>query len=299
MAINLYNIKKWTKMLSGRSLLHVNQGCGTCFVPGEVKGYFNDLTQKVLNDPGPMERHEVPAYPTEKGTMVTPVGVFQYGLGAYDLYLRTNEEKYKNAFEMCVRWAVSNILADGGWINPQVTQGNSFSSMTQGEGAALLVRGYIEFGNIFYLSTARNALNKMLQSIDEGGTSDYTDGLVLFEFPDAPAVLNGWVFSLFGLYDFCQVTPDEKYQEALNLTLKTLEKQIDLFDNGYWSKYDCDKRIASPFYHDLHIAQLTTLLQVYPSKRIENVRDNFIADRDSRLKRTRAFCVKVKQKIFE
>ena len=134
MAINSYNLKKWAKMLTGRSLLHVNQGCGTCFVPGEVKGYFNDLTQKVLNDTGPMERHEVPTYPTEAGVMSTPVGVFQYGLGAYDLYLTTGDEKYKDAFMTCADWAVSNLRDDGSWINPQVTKGSKLSSMTQGEG---------------------------------------------------------------------------------------------------------------------------------------------------------------------
>ena len=153
--------------------------------------------------------------------------------------------------------------------------------------------------DVRFLDAARKALDMMLQPIADGGTSDYSDGLMLSEVPGDPIILNGWLFSLFGLYDFCQVEPDDHFSSALNLTLETLEKKITLFDNGYWSKYDCGKRLASPFYHDLHIAQLTTLLQIYPGKRIEEVRDRFEAYRNSRWKRTKAFCIKAKQKILE
>lgn len=166
-------------------------------------------------------------------------------------------------------------------------------------GGAILVRAFVESSDVRFLDAARKALNMMLRPIADGGTSDYSDGLMLSEVPGDPIILNGWLFSLFGLYDFCQVYFDDDFSNALNLTLKTLEKKITLFDNGYWSKYDCDKRIASPFYHDLHIAQLSTLLQIYPSKRIEEVRDNFKSYRDSRWKRAKAFCIKAKQKILE
>ena len=43
MAINIYNIKKWYKMLTGKSVLHVNQDLGKYFEAKELKGYYNNM----------------------------------------------------------------------------------------------------------------------------------------------------------------------------------------------------------------------------------------------------------------
>ena len=50
MGISLYKIKKWYKMMTGKSISHVNQGVGTCYSKTEVAGYYNDLTEKVTKD---------------------------------------------------------------------------------------------------------------------------------------------------------------------------------------------------------------------------------------------------------
>lgn len=46
MSLSVYNIKKWIRMLMGRSLLHVPQNIGNSFSLIEIKGYYNDLTHK-------------------------------------------------------------------------------------------------------------------------------------------------------------------------------------------------------------------------------------------------------------
>ena len=43
MGASLYNIKKWLKMISGNSIMHTKQDIGKCYVPGELKGYFNEI----------------------------------------------------------------------------------------------------------------------------------------------------------------------------------------------------------------------------------------------------------------
>lgn len=48
MGVNLFKIKKWTKMLRGNSVYHVNQNEGKYYSKTEVKGYYNNLTDKVL-----------------------------------------------------------------------------------------------------------------------------------------------------------------------------------------------------------------------------------------------------------
>ena len=38
-------------MVTGKSVLHVNQDIGKCFSTEEVKGYYNNLTEKVTMQP--------------------------------------------------------------------------------------------------------------------------------------------------------------------------------------------------------------------------------------------------------
>ena len=47
MAVTIIQIKRWYNMLLGKSVEHVNQDIGKFFKTDEVKGYYNNLTQKV------------------------------------------------------------------------------------------------------------------------------------------------------------------------------------------------------------------------------------------------------------
>ena len=38
-------------MLSGKSVWHVNQDIGKCFLKDEIKGYYNNMTEKVTKVP--------------------------------------------------------------------------------------------------------------------------------------------------------------------------------------------------------------------------------------------------------
>ena len=114
MGISIYKIKKWYKMMAGKSISHVNQGIGTCYSKTTVAGYYNDLTEKVTkDDPGVL----VPKYHVDTGEEIYfSIGVFQYGLAAYDLFITTHDEVYKNKLIACANWAVENQQKDGGWV---------------------------------------------------------------------------------------------------------------------------------------------------------------------------------------
>lgn len=91
--INLYNLEKWTKMLMGKSILHVNQGVGKCYSIEGIQGYYNDLTEKVLRD-NKINEIDLPTTKIESREVIYfPIAIFQYGLGAYDLYLLTRDKK--------------------------------------------------------------------------------------------------------------------------------------------------------------------------------------------------------------
>ena len=290
-------------MLRGRSVLHVNQDLGKCFSPHEVRGYYNNLTEKVTMEPSLLESDGLPLLDTGDGRMVYfPVAIFQYGLGAYDLFLMTGKNVYRRKFEQCLDWAVEHQEPTGAWSNFfYIYPDHPYGAMAQGEGASLLIRGHALTGKTMYVDLARKALDFMLAPIAEGGTTSYADnGVTLLEYTHLPAVMNGWIFAWFGLYDYVLSTSDEgPYAKVMEQTLLTLERTLPLFDRGYWSMYDLDGRIASPFYHNLHIAQMQAMYQLTGHEVFNHYALRWTADSRRRLSRTKAFVIKAWQKIIE
>ena len=289
-------------MIHGKSILHVNQDMGKSFVPGEIKGYFNNLTEKVTKEPELLDNDRLPLLKTEKrGEIEFPVGIFQYGLGAYDLYLQTGEGRYLAKFKQCVDWALTHQLDNGAWdILSFLYPDAPYSAMCQGEGASLLLRAYKRFNDERYLDAAAKAIEFMLLPVSDGGTSQY-DGndLILLEYTNLPAVMNGWIFASFGLYDMSLVSSDPRYKEAFLKTVDTLKKYLPRFDNGYWTKYDLDKKIASPFYHNLHVAQMQGLHLATGDPIFEEYADKWAKYQSKWWNRKRAFVKKAWQKIKE
>lgn len=262
MAISIYKIKKWYNMLAGNSVHHVNQDEGKIYSKDSVKGYYNNLTEKITRF-GRSDNHYPLTYVDTGEEIEFSIAIFQYGLAAYDLYLLSDKSDKDSLAKVksCADWAVDNQQEDGAWVtfeyeNPEYP----YSSMAQGEGMSLLIRAYIEFGKEQYLEAARKAKDFMLIPIEKGGTTKYKDNDVYFyECPREPLILNGWIFSIWGLYDYWKFTKDSESKKVLDMTLNTLERELPSYDLGYWSKYEDKSRIASPFYHHLHVAQLRVM----------------------------------------
>jgi heparosan-N-sulfate-glucuronate 5-epimerase len=301
MGISIYNIKKWTRMITGKSIEHVNQDVGKIYSLIEIKGYYNDLTEKVTKDPN-FNEIKLPILRTESGSdILFPISIFQFGLGAYDLLLMKEEKIFGEKFKICVDWAYENQLSNGSWSNFFHDQPNApYSSMAQGEGASLLIRAYVEFNEERYLTAAKKAINFMLIPLEDGGTTIYSNDDIFFqEFTNKPTVLNGWIFSLFGLYDYIKIVYDERLMNIYNCSIKTMVKHIGEFDNGYWSKYDNVNMITSPFYHKLHIAQLKVMYDITGESIFLEYAEKWSAYNNNTLNRLSAFIVKVGQKLVE
>lgn len=289
-------------MLTGKSIMHVNQDLGKYFSPGELKGYFNDLTEKVLRDPETLKAKTIPMSSDEKaGKVYFPIAIFQYGIGAYDLYIGTREEIYKDQFMRCVDWAIKNQEEIGAWNNFGFVQAEApYSSMCQGEGCSLLLRAYKETGNVIYLTAATKAIDFMLLPIEKGGTAEFlNEEIILHEYTNKPAILNGWIFSFFGLYELSLILKDKRYKELVEISICSLKNHLNEFDLGYWSKYDMGKMISSPFYHKLHIAQLKALVMIFGDLAFSEILVKFEKYQRSWWNRKRAFIKKAWQKIKE
>lgn len=302
MGISIYKIKKWYKIITGTSIMHVNQNMGKSFKPGALEGYFNNLTEKVLKDTVSLENKTLPSAEDESGNpVVFPVAIFQYGLGAYDLFLQTAQEQYRHQFLLCAQWAFDNQLESGAWSNFYfVYPDNPYGAMCQGEGSSLMLRAHKLTGEEKYLAAAKKALDFMLLPIEQGGTAKYNgEELVLLEYTHLPAVLNGWVFALAGLYDMVVADYGEKYEAALHQTIKTLVKYLPKFDSGYWSLYDLGGKLTSPFYHNLHIAQMQALALMTGEDIFDQFAEKWAKYEKNPLKKGIAFSKKAIQKILE
>ena len=299
-------IKRWINMLLGKSVHHVKQGVGKHYSKTEVKGYYNDLTEKV-SEKTKLDENGIPISTTITGlNAYFPIAIFQYALGLYDLYLETNDKDYLNRFLKIADWAVKNVDECGMWDcmgtlndSKHLTQ----SSMCQSEGVSVLLRAHIETKDKKYLNIANKAINFMIKSTLDGGTCLYDGNIVIFqEYVSLEfnlSVLNGWIFSIFGLYDYVIYTKNDKYEKLLNSTVNTLAKELNKYDRNYWSNYDQKGTIASPAYHDLHIKQLELLFDLFNKKEFKIYSTKWKKYQTNRIYKLIAMFTKLKQKVFK
>lgn len=299
----LFKIKRWYFMLSGKSIWHVNQDIGKVFSINEIEGYYNNLTEKVTKLPELLYTDQLPKLDLDNGQKVyMPVAIFQYGLGAYDLYLQTGEKKYLKKFYQAVEWTVAHQDEKGRWstffyIYPE----HPYGAMAQGEGASLLLRAYTHSGHIKYLESSQKAIDFMLLSVDKGGTTIYDNNGVMFaEYTHLPIVMNGWIFAWWGLYDYVLATHDTgDYKDLLERSCNTLVYFLPRFKASYWSKYDLGGMMASPFYHNLHIAQMQAMYELTSEDVFSQYARRWERQQKNPFCKSLAFVKKAAQKIAE
>lgn len=300
MGINIQKIKKWTNMLLGKSSYHVNQNEGLIYSREEIKGYYNNLTEKVTRFG--LDGNTIPTTVVDSGEeLYFSIAIFQYGLAAYDLFLLNNDSEMIEKTIACADWAVENQQVDGSWVTfLYENKEHPYSSMAQGEGISLLLRLYQVKKDARYLNASKKALEFMLIPKENGGTTKYDgEDVYFYECTEDPLILNGWIFSLWGVMDYCKFFKDAKVKSILDATLKTLEKRLPDFDLGYWSMYEDGMRISSPFYHSLHIAQLNVMYELTGRAVYKEYSDRFKEYQDSWINRKRAFITKAYQKVFK
>lgn len=303
MAVNIIQIQRWIKMLLGKSVEHVHQGVGKVYSKSEIKGYYNDLTEKVTMDKSLLYNDKLPLIKQLDGEYIYfPVAIFQYALGCYDLWLIEKKEIYKNKFMQCVSWILDKQDEKGGWDNFSYFYKNApYGAMAQGEGSSVLLRAYTLTGDVKYRNAAKKAIDFMLQDIKNGGTTEYVDGKVVFhEYTNQPVVLNGWIYAWWGLYDYVICTNDNgQYKHFLNESMNSLIISLPLFKNKYWSLYDYDKKLTSPFYHNLHIAQMKAMFDLTGVEIFKEYATKWQYQQGNIFCKSFAFIIKAIQKIRE
>lgn len=214
----------------------------------------------------------------EIGVQYHPIGIAQYALGNFELYLDTGNSSYKQAFLNQVYWLMENakITTSGAAV---WEFGYSFmprynlsipwiSAMAQGQIISVLLRAYQLTEDAEFFNTAERALRTFHHATHDGGVT-WTDaeGLVFYEeYPTEPPthVLNGHVWAMFGVYDYYRVTNSQDALNLFNAGVSTVKTYLPRFDTGYWSKYDLVSKpgFAPIRYQYYHIELLRVLYEI-------------------------------------
>ncbi|XP_065222760.1 D-glucuronyl C5-epimerase [Planococcus citri] len=189
-------------------------------------------------------------------------------------------------FYLTVNWLLKHQdETTGGWVNP-VTRKMAgslllkpgwYSAMGQGHALSVLARAYyISDKNTKYLEAARKALGPFkVLSKNHGVLAMYMHELHWYEeYPTDPPtfVLNGFIYSLIGLYDFHTLATVDYSHEPYMLYVQgmtSLKKLLLAFDTGSGTTYDLRHmslgiapKLARWDYHATHINQLLLLSSI-------------------------------------
>ncbi|XP_043190302.1 D-glucuronyl C5-epimerase B-like isoform X3 [Amphibalanus amphitrite] len=186
-------------------------------------------------------------------------------------------------------WLLRHQTAAGAWTVPVERRLNNHmvlapdwsSAMAQGQAMSLLTRVYRATGDRRYLDAARRAaapFNK--DSADGGVRTMFQDKYVWYEeYPTVPAsmVLNGFIYSLMGLYDLWRTDPDPAGGGAeagrlYTAGVSSLRALLPLYDTGSGTLYDLRHvtchvapNLARWDYHVTHVNQLLVLATMEPN----------------------------------
>lgn len=176
------------------------------------------------------------------------------GSGQFDNITLATSDHIAQFYD-AAEWFVRNQdVKTGGWPNSvkrklsefaELKQG-WYSAMGQGHAISLLARAYYHSnGDARYLRAAINGLKPFRVPSRQGGVLARFMGKYEWyeEYPTTPAsfVLNGFIYSLLGLYDLNATAPRNLSHEAgllFDQGMLSLKKMLSLYDTGSGSIYD-------------------------------------------------------------
>lgn len=126
------------------------------------------------------------------------------------------------------------------------------SGMAQGQALSVFARAFHLTKHQNFLEVGNKAFGFLITPVAEGGVmntledlnSNLKDYIIFEEYVIKPAsyTLNGFMFTLLGIYDWWQVNPDKNIAEKAKYFflegIKTLKKILPLYDIGGFTAYD-------------------------------------------------------------
>lgn len=245
--------------------------------PNKLGTYYLDFISKA-DFPGKFTNEGVPLYDyPNKEPFVHPIVVCQYALGLYEKLLRNDftDHVTMNKFLIQTEWLRHNWIksVDSAiwqiWFDiPEYRLFQPwYSALAQGEAVSVLTRAYLLTGDEGFIKLSEKAIVPFNLPVNKGGLINYFDNIPIFEEYPSPfrtvGVLNGFIFSLFGLFDLYLLNQNQNAARLLNMGIDSLKKILKNYDLRFWSQYylfDYPKSYtSSSTYHRIMFNQLEAM----------------------------------------
>jgi hypothetical protein len=233
------------------------------------------------------DQYGIPMYQKEDGTDNTlynhPVRLAHNIINFITSYKMTNDKRYlTEAKKYAQRLSDIAVEQDGAIFFPydfainlhdlptEQMKPRWYSGMAQGQALSAFVRlyqithdtNYLKLADKTYLSLRQLKSKKhpiWVSMIDQQGY------FWMEEYPmEKPShILNGFIFSIFGLYDYYQVSKQEEVKEFIQASITTVYDNIERYrvpDDASYYGLKLDHQ--SKHYHHVHTDQLETLFHI-------------------------------------
>jgi hypothetical protein len=271
--------------------------------------YLMDYTSKP--DYAEINAEGIPVlhYPSSVGTRVNPEAAFQLALGLHDRWLAGGGPAYRDRFLFLSDWFARDQTAEGCWLYRFCWHQSADpwgSALAQMRGASVMLRAGLLTGEVRYEFAARAAMIPLSIDLPFGGmrARHRLAGVPYFEeYPAEPsAVLNGFIATLFGLFELATWLSDAKAAYLLTEGVDSLERMLPHYVHRGWTLYDLDPATPfpnpnSPRYHRLVGDYLRVLAVITGRPSIAAWRDRW-HDMDTPGNRARAIAGKTLRKLW-
>jgi D-glucuronyl C5-epimerase C-terminus len=236
------------------------------------------------------------------GTQYQPTAIAEAALAYYDRWLVDSDPTVKasdrSAFLIQVHWLISNQTPDGRWLfhfkwgKQQVPW---WSAMTEGLAMSALLRSFALTRDPACFAALTRARTTFERDLNHNGVAAQvilgrTTYVVYQEYLPGYVsnVLNGWVFSMVGLYEAATYLHDPAASADLwgpRRGIAALKALLPYYDTGDWSRYDLRNPgttatgdLASVTYHTLVIGQLGYIAGISGDSYFSTYAARFAAD---------------------
>lgn len=262
--------------------IEINMPIGNVSYDPLLEKYYQDFTEAIVhyNDCyfGEFDSKGIPMVGFGKDAHYSQIYIIQLGLIAHDLILKNiNQEENLKILEKCINWLLENeeifhgsIIWRNNFANDRYyLQSGWVSSMYQGQIISLYLR-YGQLTNQLDYFTEKSLKIYSFFNFDyaQGGVKrrDELNNLWFEEYPSPKPsfVLNGFIYTLFGIIDLYRITKDAAIKDVIDECIVTLEVNLEKYSLNYWSIYDqLHKELASRYYHkNIHIPLMDIMHQL-------------------------------------
>lgn len=243
------------------------------------------------------------------GLQRNPEAAFQYALALHDDWRTTGDPASRDRFLHYATVHQGEQDREGRWayrFDWYASRAPWYSGLAQARGASVMMRAWMVTTEERFRTAARAAIAGFDRPAADGGfVADHPRAHVPYveEYPSQPTgVLNGFLASLFGLWELSHWLGDDQATGLYRRYRASAEAMLPHYTTRWWTLYDLDPEspfpnVHSPRYHRLATDYLRVLGAIDPSPAVLAFRDRW-ASMDHPLPRARAAGLKALKKIL-